>query len=173
MTSSVHQPSPRFGHSAVQVQEQSFLWGGWTQDFSDSSRSEVINIFDSYAETWKERITSGDPPPSLYYGASTLLCDNLYSFGGLDDKCYYNCLHKLHLSTQEWRKVLQHNPAEGPPPKMGCGVVAYRQQLAVIGGGCYTPTDPLQSGAEFIESSEFTGRGWTNEFHLFSIKEGM
>jgi len=51
--------------------------------------------------------------------------------------------------------------------------VAYQQQLALIGGVCHTPTGPLQSGAEFIKSSRLTGYGWTNEFHLFSIKEGV
>jgi len=51
-------------------------------------------------------------------------------------------------------------------------MVAYQQQLAVIGGFCDTPIGPLQSGAEFIKST-ITEYGWTNEFHLFSIKEGV
>ena len=170
MASSVYQPSPRFWHSAVQVQEQSYLWGGCTQV---SSRSEVINIFDSYVEIWKERSTTGVPPPGLYQGASTLLCEDLYYFGGDDSTHFHNTLHKLQTRTLEWQEIAQCNPAGGPLPKSACGVVAYEQQLAVIGGFCRTPTGPLQSGAEFIKSPTYPEYGYTNEFHLFNIKEGV
>ena len=62
MASSVYEPSPRLDHSSIQVQDNAYLWGGFTQD---SSRSEVINIFDSYVEMWKEQSTTGVPPPGL------------------------------------------------------------------------------------------------------------
>ena len=167
---SVYEPSPRFYHSSAQVEDNAYLWGGLTKD---SSRSEVINIFDSYTEMWKERSTTGVPPPGLQDGCLTFLCDDLYYFGGFDGKRAHNSLHKLQTRTLEWQDIKQANPAGGPLPKCGCGMVAYQQQLAVIGGFCSTPTSPLQSGAEFIKSSRITGYGWTNEFHLFSIKEGV
>jgi len=170
MASSVYEPSPRFYHSSVQVEDNAYLWGGLTQD---SSRSEVINIFDCYSESWKERSTTGIPPPGLQDGCFTLLCDDLYYFGGDDGKRAHNSLHKLQTRTLEWQGIKQANPAGGPLPKWGCGMVAYQQQLALIGGFCHTPIGPLQSGAEFIKSSRITGRGWTNEFHLFSITEGV
>ena len=170
MASSVYQPSPRFFHSAVQVQEQSYLLGGRTQV---SSRSEVVNIFDSYVEIWKERSTTGVPPHGLYNGASTVLCEDLYYFGGNDGTRLHNTLHKLQTGTLEWQEIAQRNPAGGLLPKSGCGVVAYEQQLAVIGGFCRTPTGPLQSGAEFIKSQTYPEYGYTNEFHLFNIKEGV
>jgi len=65
------------------------------------------------------------------------------------------------------------NRSGGPLPKWGCVMAAYQQQLAVIGGFCSAPTGLLQSGAEFIKHPNFTGYGWTSEFHLFSIKEGV
>ena len=170
MASSVYQPSPRFHHSAVQVQEQSYLWGGRTQV---SSRSEVVNIFDSYVEIWKERSTTGVPPPGLYNGASTLLCEDLYYFGGNDGTHLHNTLHKLQTGTLEWQEIAQHDPAGGPLPKYRCHMVKYEQQLAVIGGLCRTPTGPLQSGAEFIKSLTNPEYSYTNEFHLFNIKEGV
>ena len=170
MASSVYEPSPRFSHSSVQVEDNAYLWGGITQD---SSRSEVINIFDCYSESWKKRSTTGIPPPGLERGEFTLLCDDLYYFGGFDGKRYHNSLHKLQTRTLKWQDIKQANPAGGPLPKAGCGMVAYQQQLAVIGGLCSTPTGPLQSGAEFIKHSIFTGYGWTNEFRLFGIKEGV
>ena len=170
MASSVYEPSPRFNHSSVQVEDSAYLWGGVTQD---SSRSEVINIFDCCSESWKECSTTGIPPPGLHNGGFTLLCDDLYYFGGYDGKRGHNSLHKLQTRTLEWESIKQANPAGGPSPKRGCGMVAYHQQLALIGGYCHAPTGPLQSGAEFIKNTEHPERGWNNQFHLFSIKEGV
>ena len=167
---SVYEPSPRYLHSSLQAEEYAYVWGGLTQN---SSRSEVINIFDCYSESWKEHSTTGVPPPGLQDGVFTLLCDDLYYFGGYDGKRAHNSLHKLQTRTLEWQSMKQANPAGGPLPKWGCGMVAYQQQLAVIGGVCSAPTGPLQSGAEFIKHPNYTGYGWTSEFHLFSIREGV
>ena len=170
MASSMYEPSPRFWHSSVQVEDNAYLWGGLTQD---SSRSEVIYIFDCYSESWKELSTTGIPPPGLRDGGFTLLCNDLYYFGGYDGKRAHNSLHKLQTRALEWEGIKQANPAGGPLPKWGCSMVAYQQQLALTGGIGIAPTAPLQSGAEFIKSSRYTEYGWTNEFHLFSIKEGV
>jgi len=168
MASSVYEPSPRLNHSSVQVQDNAYLWGGFTQD---SSRNEV-NIFDCHSESWKERSTAGVPPPGQYYGSFTVVGSNLYYFGGHDGRKCFSSVHELQLSNLEWNEIMQSNTADGPSPKCGCGVVAYQQQLALIGGYSSAPTGPLQSGAEFIESN-YPGKGWNNQFHLFSIKEGV
>jgi len=170
MASSVYEPSPRFNHSCIQVEENAYLWGGFTQD---SSRSEVINIFDSYAEMWKEQSTTGVPPPVLYAGSFTVVGSNLYYFGGNDKRKYFSSVHELQLSNLEWNEIMQSNTAEGPLPKYACGMVAYQQQIAVIGGYGSAPTGPLQAGAEFIKNTKRLERGWNNEFHLFSSKEGV
>jgi len=170
MASSVYEPSPRLWHSSVQIEDNAYLWGGFTQD---SSKSEVINIFDSYAEMWKEQSTTGVPPPGEYAGSFTVVGSDLYCFGGYDGRKYFSSVHKLQLSNLEWNEIIQSNTAEGPLPKCGCGVVAYQQQLALVSGFGSAPKGPLQAGAEFIESIDYPGEGWNNQFHLFSIKEGM
>jgi len=170
MASSVYEPSPRFYHSSVQVQENAYLWGGITQD---SSRSEVISIFDSYVEKWKERSTTGVPPPGQYNGSFTVVGSNLYYFGGYDRRKYFSSVHELQLSNLEWNEIMQSNTAEGPLQKYGCGMVAYQQQLALTGGFGSASTGPLQAGAEFIKSIKYPQLGWNNEFHLFSVKEGV
>ena len=167
---SVYEPSPRFYHSSAQVEDNAYLWGGLTKD---SSRTEVVNIFDSYAEMWKERSTTGVPPPGQYEGCFTVVGSNLYYFGGNDGRKLFSSVHELQLSDLEWNEIMQSNTAEGPLPKHGCGMVAYQQQLALIGGYSSAPTGPLQSGAEFIKNTEHPERGWNNQFHLFSIKEGV
>jgi len=170
MASSVYEPSPRLWHSSVQIEENAYLWGGLTQD---SSRSEVINIFDSYTEMWKERSTTGVPPPGQYNGSFTVVGSNLYYFGGNHGRIYFSSVNELQLSSLEWNEIMECNTAEGPLLKSGCGMVAYQQQLAVIGGFASAPTGSLQAGAEFIKSINYPGKGWNNEFHLFSIREGV
>jgi len=146
MASSVYEPSPRLCHSSVQIEDNAYLWGGLTKD---SSRSEVINIFDSYMEMWKERSTTGVPPPGQYDGSFTVVGSNLYYFGGSDERKYFSSVHELQLSNLEWNEILQSNTADGPLPKCMYGMVAYQQQLALIGGYSTAPTGSLQAGAEF------------------------
>ena len=172
MTSS-YKPLPRYLHSAVQVQENTYFWGGLPRESSDSSRREVITIFDSHTELWEEQSTTGVLPPGQYYGSFAMVCGDLYYFGGRDGETIYNSIHKLQLTTLEWNEIVESNPARGPLLKGGCGMVAYQQQLALIGGGSSHPSGPLQSGAKFIRSHSHPLCGYTNEFHLFSIKEGM
>ena len=169
MASSVYEPSPRLYHSSIQVEDSAYLWGGLTQD---SSRSEVINIFDSYVEMWKEQSTTGVPPPGQYSGSFAVVGSYLYYFGGDDGRKYFSSVHELQLSNLEWNEIVQSNTAEGPLPKSGCGMVGYQQQLAVIGGFGSAPTGTLQAGAEFIKNIKYPGQGWNNQFHLFSIREG-
>lgn len=173
MASSSYEPLPRHLHSAVQVQENTYLWGGLTRKNSDSSRREVINIFDSHTEIWKERSTTGVPPPGHYYGSFAMVCGDLYYFGARDGNRFYNSVHKLQLRSLEWKEIVESNPADRPQPKAGCGMVAYQQQLALIGGCSSPPSGSLQSGAKFIRSQTHPWCGYINEFHLFSIEEGM
>ena len=173
MASSSYEPLPRQLHSAVQVEENTYLWGGVTREISDPSRREVINIFDSRTEIWMERNTAGVPPPGHYYGSFATVCGDLYYFGARDGNTFYNSVHKLKLRTLEWKEIVESNPASRPLPKAGCGMVAYQQQLALIGGCSSPPSGPLQSGAKFIRSQSRPWLGYTNEFHLLSIKAGM
>ena len=95
---------------------------------------------------------------------------NLYYFGGDDGRKYFSSVHELQLSNLEWNEIMESNTAEGPPLKCGCGMVAYQQQLALIGGYSSTPTGALQAGAEFIKNTKRPEHGWNNEFHPFSSK---
>ena len=170
---SSYEPLPRTLHSAVQVQENTYLWGGLTPESSDSSGREVINIFDSHTEVWKERSTTGVPPPGHYYGSSAMVCGDLYYFGARNGETFYNSVHKLQLSTLEWEEIMKSDQASGPLRKVGSGMVAYQQQLALIGGFGIPPSGRLESGAKFIETQDHPRLGYTDEFHLLSIKAGM
>ena len=172
-----YEPSPRFGHGAAPVGGRCYLWGGLVQDFTKSNRRKLastIEIFDPYMETWKKHHTTGAPPPGLYLGACTSLLDSLYWFGGGDYSSYYNSLHKLDPTTLEWRELQPLNKEDGPMRKCGCGMVPFLQDKLGVFGGYGIPIGPTQPGAMFTKNIKYTdGRGWSNELHVFNIREGM
>ena len=51
-------------------------------------------------------------------------------------------------------------------------MIAFDKKLLLFGGYGY-PSHSTQPGAKFIMNSKSSGgRGWTNELHLFDLKEG-
>ena len=175
--SKLYEPSPRFSHSAAPVGERCYLRGGYVQDFSASGRRKLtstVEIFDPHLETWVEHPTTGVPPPGLYDGACTSLLDSLYWFGGWDGSSRYNSLHRLDITTLEWKELLPLNQIFGPMRKDGCVIVPFLQDQLAVFGGYGIPVGPTQPGAMFTKDTHFTdGRGWSNELHMFSITEGM
>ena len=174
--SSRYQPSPRYGHFAVQVGTKSYLWGGLTQDFHHGGQDKLkstVNVFDPYLETWQEQCTTGVPSHGLASGAAVAHSTSLYSFAGHEGKCYQSSLHVLDTDTLMWTDVHVSNTAHSPMPKQGCGMVFFgTHHLATI-GGYGVPTQPIQTGSSFHKDTRYTdGRGWTDEFHVFDVTEG-
>ena len=177
---SLYQPSPRFSHCAAQVGEKCFLWGGRTQDLSVGGQKTLaseIEIFHYFHETWSKKNVSGAAPPGLYAGACTVVSETLYHFGGYDGHSRYNTLHSLDTVSLDWRALHGHtqNPANQPMPKTGCGLVTYTDAASlVLFAGYGVPHGPTQPGSRFVQNTNYSdGRGWTNEFHLFNLTNGM
>ena len=174
----LYQPSPRFLQCAAQIGEKTYLWGGRTQDFSTSAQKTLaseLNTFDAFSETWDTRVTTGTPPPGLYDGGCMVIDNSLYYFGGQDGYSFYNSLHCINSITAEWKELSSQNPVNQPMPKAGFGIVTYTDtaSLAVF-AGYGIPHHPTQTGTRFVEDTNFTiGSGWTNEFHLFNLTNGM
>ena len=174
-----YEPSPRCFQYAAPVGGRCFLWGGRVPDFSASGRRKLastVEIFDPYLETWKQQSTSGVLPLGLYDGAcaSLLNLDLLYSFGGFDGASCYNSFHTLDPTKLEWNELQVLNQADGPMRKRGCKMVVYNQDQLALFGGYGFPMGPTRPGVVFTEDTSFTDRrGWSNEFHLFNVNEGI
>ena len=181
----LYQPSPRAWHCAAQVGETSILWGGLTQDFSESRRNILtseIEIFDTITETWANKTTAIVPhaPLGLYFCACTVVSETLYHFGGRYDRTYYNALRSLNAvsNTQQWEELHAKNPADQPMPKSACGIAAYHDKAHGIEGlavfaGYGRSNNPIKDGESFVWHEKFHDdpkRGWTNELHLFNLK---
>ena len=177
----LYQPSPRFWHCAAQIGEKAYLWGGRTQNFSTSGRktlqSEIVT-FDTFSETWTKKTVTGVPPPGLCSGGFAVVAETLYHYGGNDGYSPYSSLHSLNTLTLEWKELQSKNPADQPMPKFNHGMVTYHDEtvgvtsLAVL-AGYGKPTTSIQPGSTFIQNTNHTGFGYTNEFHLFNLTNGM
>ena len=138
-----------------------------------------IETFDTFHEKWEQKGTTGLAPPGLYDGVCTTVSESLYHFGGYDGHFNHNSLHCLNCVTLEWTQVHSLTPGNQPMPKSLCGMVTYHEEadgvtrLAVF-AGYGKPITSIQPGSRFVQSTNFTdGRGWTNEFHLFNLTNGM
>ena len=178
----LYQPSPRFHHCATQVGHKTYLWGGLTADFVTTGLKTLpfeVETFDTFSETWTKKTVTGAPPPGCLTGGFAAVAETLYHYGGNDGYSPYSSLHSLNTVTLEWRELQSKNPVDQPMPKSGHGMVTYHEEtvgvtsLAVL-AGYGKPTTPIQPGSTIIQdTNRIERRGWTNEFHLFNLTNGM
>ena len=155
------------------------LYNGVVQDLSERSRrrlASTVNIFNHALEQWEEKDLTGDTPSGLLYGAaSTSLDSNLYFFGGHDGSTFNNNLFKISYQDDGYQcsRLPRSGAGNCPMPKAGAGLLAFGDNLGVF-GGYGIPIDPNQPGTTFIKKREVSdGSGWTNEFHVYNLKEGV
>ena len=153
-----------------------------TADFFTTGKKTLpfeIEAFDTFSETWTKKMLTGVPPPGLRSGGFAVVAETLYYYGGNDGRFSYSSLHSLNTETLEWRELQSKNPADQPMPKSNHGIVTVHDEtvgvtsIAVL-AGYGKPVTPIQPGSTFIQNTKYTsGDGWTNEFHLFNLTNGM
>ena len=132
----------------------------------------TIGVYNVHTEQWNLTPTTGPPPPGLWNGGCAIIMNHLYCFGGYDGSSRFNDLHKLNLETFQWSKVHPINSStEQPICKDGCSLIAVDERTLVCFGGCGSEPAHVQPGSTFTRKLESVG--WTNEFHLFDIQEGI
>ena len=172
----LYEPSPTVGHYDCSIGDNIYVGFGFTGDSSTAAMRELsrqVEVYDCYSKTWVQRKTTGTPPPGLVNGACTSINIKLYTYGGDDDSdsLFTGTLSQLDTSTMEWKLLTSDI---GPMKKQGARMIAVNdEQLAVL-GGVGISTSPTQPGSSFVRnSSRSDGSGWTNEFHIFNISNGM
>lgn len=172
------EPTPRWRHISAQVSNKLVVHSGWTgtQEISQGLASRV-ETFDAFTEEWSGTSTTGESPAAVgvYAAASASLNEDFFTYGGLDaDGKMLNALYRLDTKTFHWYKLTPHTPKDDcPMAKQGASMVPCGEDCLVLYGGYGTPHGPLQQGSSFVMDSASTdGRGWTNELHLFHVKEG-
>ena len=178
-TKDLYEPSARFFHSAFSIDRRVYVRAGRTDDFesgSEDGKLELANSieqFDPFLEVWRQLNTAGTPHPGLDFAACVSFGENVYMYGGHNQRRYQGALSCLNVKSLTWSLLCPGEVAGGPMRKDSCGIVMFHgDKLAVIGGHGY-PNGPTQAGSIFIrETSSTGGRGWTNEFHVFNIGQG-
>lgn len=174
----VYEPTPRWRHISAQVGDKLVVHSGWTNSKEISQRlSSIVEIFDTYTEEWSEVSTTGEPPiAGTYAAANASLNEYLFTYGGLDaNGKILNTMRSLDTKTFHWCKLLPLTPRDKcPMAKQGALMVPCEGDRLVLYGGYGIPHGPPQPGSSFVVDTASTdGRGWTNELHLFHVKEGM
>ena len=175
-----YEPMPRIWHTSAQVANKIAVYSGWTADDSVENRKSlqsIVELYDPHTEKWEvKRCTGETPVPGLWDAASAWSSDALYTYGGRDgDGKLVNSLHRLSANSFRWSELCRRNKGGvSPIPKSAAGMAVCGDMLAVL-GGYGIPHGPTQrAGSSFIkDTSESDGRGWTNEFHIYHLNEGM
>ena len=181
---------PRWHHTSAQVANKVLVYSGRTQDYLGQLgqcseafvqirkrlASILVDVFDPYTELWEAQQSTGEAPvPHMRAAASASVETQFFMYGGQDsDDKFLDSLHQLNARTYNWRKLSPRSAkGESPMPKEGAAIVAYGNDLALL-GGYGLPHTPIQQGSSFIKDTHFSdGRGWTNEFHICNLKTGM
>ena len=171
----LYEPSPRAAHNDCCISDNIYVSFGFTGDSSTTTKSELsrqVEAYDCYSKTWVQRKTTGTPPPGLVYGACTSINNKLYTYSGYDgDSQYTGTLSQLDTSTMEWKLLTSDI---GPMKKAGARMITLNDEQLAVMGGAGIPTSPTQQGSSFVrDSSRSDGIGYTNEFHIFNISNGM
>ena len=177
MASPNYQPLPRSFHNSALVDNKVVVCSGETQGGSEQSRY-TVEVFCPHREQWEAKQCAGKlPAPGLRRAASAVVNDYLYLYGGDDGKGNFaDSLHRLCTRTCTWTRLSASG--KSPMPKTSAAMVACGNDLAVF-GGLGAPNDfqrkHTQPGSSFVEKpyGATTPLGWTNEFHIYHLNEGM
>ena len=166
MATALTEPFPRRAHFSTSIGGELYIWGGRTKDVKKGEVTSTVHQFNQKSETWTINSCNGHSP-SLD-GASASAGHHIYMYGGYDGSRNLNSLHQLDTQSWTWSELTK----SGPMRKTGCRMIAFDKKLLLFGGYGY-PSGPTQLGAKFIKNNNYSdGRGWTNELHLFDLKEG-
>ena len=126
---------------------------------------------------WQQEHTTGSPPLGVSHCGFTVVGRRVVVYGGHcgHGVCYHNSLCELDTATLRWSELAKSEAKGAPMKKSVCGVVAHstdgEEQLCVIGGYGELNKASQQPAAEYVESTNYPGLGWTNEFHCFTSGE--
>ena len=152
----------RSGALVTFMEDQLFLWGGYKD-----AEPNAVHIYSVKTETWMREITKGSHPPAgLWGGGYSVSGQHIYLYGGSYGLSLSGSLYQMNTDNWSWSE-LSKRWAGGPLRKSGCGMIAYKDKLIVVGGryGYHKDPDSKQPGSRYE-------CGWTNELHCYSLNTG-
>ncbi len=174
----IAQPEARYGAGGGIICDQLFMYGGYLKSFDRGGpypcRSSQVDIFRSSVVKWTVSETSGLGPESLWSYACAIIGTMLYSYGGYNGSSFSSALCQLDATTAHWTTLQSASPTEGPIAKANAAMIAIDSERLCVMGGVGVPSGTRRAaGSKFVPNLFATdGRGFTNEMHLYNIKQG-
>ena len=151
-------PSPKRGPFIASAGDLAYLWGG-----EGDTEPGAVFIYSEEMETWTRKLTKGQHPPAgLSSGACCIADQHFYLYGGYNRSSRHGALFQLNMADWSWKELSNLTPG-GPGKKSGCGMVAYKQNVVIVGGFYYERPSSTQDG------SSYDDRGKTNEVHSYNL----
>ena len=148
---SAREPTARFLHAAIGVEEKLFIWGGYGGKIRiQTSTLETFNV--STLQWEKPRQLNGSLPDGLHNAAVTSDSEYAYSYGGITGSTRFNSLHEINTRTLQCRELLPNSSSHAPQKTSGCRTVHFRKKLVVYGGS--------------------TGQTYTSDLLVFDLDKG-
>ena len=173
MAAQFSEPDPRNNHLSAAVEGKFCVWGGYTSTFLEEKDRLISSFhsFDPLKESWTSKSCSGlrSGHHGIFDCASASAGRFIYMYGGNDGFKWHSSLYRLNTRSGKWKEL----SCTGPMEKGCCSMVATSEKLVLFGGIGFS-SGPPQPGAKFVRCKKHTdGRRWTNELHVFDLKEGI
>ena len=158
-------PSPRSYPFTASVGEVAYLWGG-----KGDTEPGAVFIYSEKTKRWTRKLTKGlHPPAGLHDGACCIADQHFYLYGGSVGSSRHGVLFQLNMADWSWKELFKCSTVPvGPGKKSGCRMVAYKQNLVIVGG--YYGYDNIPSSLQGGLSHDVIGR--TNEVHSYCLATG-
>lgn len=123
-------PIPRFGHTAVVLKHNMYVFGGW--DGHDTL--DDLYYYNFVSGIWYEvRRINGPRPNPRYRHSCVSFKKSLFIFGGVDKlQDRYNDLFEFHTQTREW--ILKRTSGSIPTARTFHRALLNEERMFILGG---------------------------------------
>ncbi|KAG8225373.1 hypothetical protein J437_LFUL005388 [Ladona fulva] len=177
----------RSGHITFVYKGYMLLWGGYMENFPNTSNvrtsceyhsTDELWAYDIHTEVWSRITTKGEIPPRNSGACGVVHDDFLYVFGGYHGvsdnhaaEGNSNQLHRLDLTSMVWKQLYPGGVAPTPCDKLVGWV--YNEKLYFFGGFGPAPDIWAPLPFEFVPDQSLESnlqRGWNNQLVSLDVR---
>ena len=130
----IRAPQPRSYHGLVEIQNQIYLFGGYTGSGQNGYHS-TLHIFDPVTKEWMEKSPMNFP---RCYSSMAVLNDRIYAIGGHNGQSRMSSMEFYDAESNQWLHLRNMEKL-----RSDASAVGYKNKIIIVGG--FTGTDILRS----------------------------
>jgi len=127
-------PSGRQGHSAVELGQRVYVFGGCQQEIRCYND---LHIFDAESLSWLQEPATGEPPEARGGHSAVLVGSNIFIYGGANSEETFSDVHMFDPIKRHWSRVAASSPtgSSGPGRRTGhAAATDSRGHIFLFGG---------------------------------------